>query len=856
VTTPKLFEAICRICDFRYNNRGFKPAIEHVRSEVAIVTLFRGLTYPLVSTSNDYTRSENQVSEYNLSALSSRSFEQLIQTIAIHVLGPGTTIFGDGPDGAREATYEGRTAYPSSEAPWEGYVVVQAKFRQRPTGGQSDAKWVITQLNNDLNKFLSNRRGLRKPEYYIFCTNLVLTPGHGTGSKDRATQLLEQYTKRFKGKGFAIWDYDQIRTFLDAYRDVRDTFAAWITPGDVLADVMRNLHFNRPDFEKVMAIFLQKELLSDQYVNLEQAGHSADERTPMAQVFVDLPVASGPSLDPPKDTGDKQARIVGELVATGSQRLAPTEFVHTTGLSAGPFPGRYVLIGGPGQGKTTVSQFLCQLYRVAILKGRQSQYLANEVQQALRLVESHCEADKTPLPGCRRFPVRVTLNHFARVLASSPAGNQKSLISYLAERITSRTNFDVNVGDLRLWLKSYPWLLILDGLDEVPASSNRDEVLAAIQDFWIDAAESQADILVLATTRPQGYDDDFAPKFYTHRYLTPLPRERALVYGRRLASARYGNDSEREQRIVKRLERATSESSTARLMTSPLQVTIMATLVDQTGQPPHERWRLFHDYYEVIYRRETERDIPAAELLRDHKSNIDEIHHQVGLLLQIESERRGLTDAHLTAIQFGAVVRNRLRDEGYSGEQLDALHHLIIEAAANRLVFLVGVEAGQIGFEIRSLQEFMAAESLMNGSDNVVSERLNSISSISHWRNVFLFCAGRCFAVDQHRRDTVLSICITLNESEEDELLRRSLAGSQLALDILVDGAAHRQPKYERSLARTALRLMDRPGVSVQIVLADVYEACMEEIYIEEIERRLSSAAVGPCANAWAVVLG
>ena len=458
------------------------------------------------------------------------------------------------------------------------------------------------------------------------------------------------------------------------------------------------------------------------------------------------------------------------------------------------------------------------------------------------------------LPGCRRFPLRVTLNHFARELASTSPIQPRSLIGYLTERIAHRTDSELRVDDLKLWLRSYPWLLILDGLDEVPSSSNRDEVLAAIQEFWIDAAESQADILVLATTRPQGYDDDFSPKFYNHRYLTPLSSERALMYGQRLAKARYGNDTEREQRIVARLRRAAAEESTSRLMRSPLQVTIMATLVDQTGQPPHERWRLFHDYYEVIYRRETERDIPAAELLRDHKSNIDEIHHQVGLILQIESERTGLTDAHLSTDQFASVVDARLRDEGYSGAELNQLHEMIIEAAANRLVFLVGVEAGQVGFEIRSLQEFMAAQSLMNGSDQLVTERLNSIAPISHWRNVFLFCAGRCFAVDQHRRDALLSICITQNESEKDELLRNALAGSQLALEVLADGAAHRQPKFERSFARTALRLMDRPTFETQLTLADVYESSMEEVYREEIEKRLDSKLTGVCGNAWTVL--
>ena len=72
--------------------------------------------------------------DYNLSALSARSFEQLIQGIAAQILGPGLVVFGDGPDGGREATYEGKAQYPSALESWNGYSVVQAKFRQKTQG--------------------------------------------------------------------------------------------------------------------------------------------------------------------------------------------------------------------------------------------------------------------------------------------------------------------------------------------------------------------------------------------------------------------------------------------------------------------------------------------------------------------------------------------------------------------------------------------------------------------------------------------------------------------------------------------------------------------------------------------------
>jgi hypothetical protein len=796
--------------------------------------------------------------DYNLYGLSTRSFEQLVQAIAASVIGPGTAVFGDGPDGGREATFEGKTQYPSSTSPWDGYVVIQAKFRQRPQSVEMDGAWALTQLSKELKKFTGKKRGLRRPEYYIFCTNVVLTPPDKVGAKDRANQLLGEFAKKLRMKGFALWDYDQLRTFIDDLPGVRHAYAAWITAGDVLAAVFRAVQWSRPDFESVMTNFLQKELLADQYVNLEQAGHAAEEKTPMARVFVDLPAGPQPAAEPPDEIATAKRPLppgfLQDLMDAGAQRLGDgtSPSAPRDAQEGRPMVGRLVLVGGPGQGKTTISQFACQLHRASILSTRPPTVLSREVRTALDEIAAHCARGGAPTPICRRFPIRIILNHFAKELSQKEGA--RSVLSYIARRIKSRTDQDVTANDLRQWLETYPWLLILDGLDEVPPSSNRDDVLAAVQDFWVDVAERHADILVLATTRPQGYEEDFSPRFYNHRYLAPLSRARAMHYGTCLAAARYGNDRDREQRIVARLRRASAEEATARLMRSPLQVTIMATLVDQTGQPPRERWRLFHEYYEVIYKREMERDIPAANILREHKSNIDGIHSQVGLILQTESETVGQTDARLTSTAFGGVVAARLRQEGYEGKTLRSLEQRIIEAATHRLVFLVGMEADQVGFEIRSLQEFMAAEALTDETDALVSDRLNSIAPIAHWRNVFLFAAGKCFAVRQHLRDSVLAMCVTLNENTEDEISRRTFLGSQLALDLLIDGAAHQQPKFERGLARLAFKLADRPNTWLRDSLADAYQPSTEEVFREEMSIRLSGAtAVNP--RAWPILL-
>jgi hypothetical protein len=74
---------------------------------------------------------------------SAQSFERLIQALSARILGPGIVIFGAGPDGAREASFEGLIPYPSLEDRWNGYIVVQAKNRESPKGDARDASWLI-----------------------------------------------------------------------------------------------------------------------------------------------------------------------------------------------------------------------------------------------------------------------------------------------------------------------------------------------------------------------------------------------------------------------------------------------------------------------------------------------------------------------------------------------------------------------------------------------------------------------------------------------------------------------------------------------------------------------------------------
>jgi len=65
---------------------------------------------------------DDDLMNYDLAGLGPKFFERLCQALAIKILGPGVQVFGAGPDGGREASFDGLLSYPdpSPAGPWSG----------------------------------------------------------------------------------------------------------------------------------------------------------------------------------------------------------------------------------------------------------------------------------------------------------------------------------------------------------------------------------------------------------------------------------------------------------------------------------------------------------------------------------------------------------------------------------------------------------------------------------------------------------------------------------------------------------------------------------------------------------------
>jgi len=158
-----------------------------------------------------------------------------------------------------------------------------------------------------------------------------------------------------------------------------------------------------------------------------------------------------------------------------------------------------------------------------------------------------------------------------------------------------------------------------------------------------------------------------------------------------------------------------------------------------------------------------------------------------------------------------------LEEEGYTGADAERLATEIVTASAERLVLLVPRGDG-VGFEVRSLQEFMAARAITSGSDVTIPQRLQAVAAAAHWRNTWLLAAGRIFAERPSLRGEVVSIVDRI----DDETIAASVAtpGATLAMDVIDDGLAVTSPTYELSLVSSAMRMLDGPPTRTIIRLA------------------------------------
>lgn len=165
---------LCKIDPITEINLSFLPIGTSLR---AIVRKFLPCAHPFTIA--------YEMSRYSLHDLSEAEFEDLVASICREVLGIAITSFASGPDGGRDAYFEGSAvSFPSKAAPASGKFVIQAKHVQSPVASCSDSAFKKTLLDKEFPRvkrlFDENRL-----THYILFTNRKKTGGADEHFTDR-----------------------------------------------------------------------------------------------------------------------------------------------------------------------------------------------------------------------------------------------------------------------------------------------------------------------------------------------------------------------------------------------------------------------------------------------------------------------------------------------------------------------------------------------------------------------------------------------------------------------------------------------------------------------------------------------
>jgi energy-coupling factor transporter ATP-binding protein EcfA2 len=451
----------------------------------------------------------------------------------------------------------------------------------------------------------------------------------------------------------------------------------------------------------------------------------------LSDVYVDLDV-----LAPVREEQKKGERaFLGRLLrAEGGERTSLLEAVAHERVT------RFVLLGDAGSGKTTFVNHLAHALASAEFGGA-----------------SPLLPDETPLQGM--LPVRLILRDAAArcIPPEATQGEARMLWKALHADLVARLGedaADVLFPYLQGQLLEDGGLILLDGLDEVPAADRRREcLLEAVADFA--AGLPSGDSRVIVTARPYAYAEP-AWRLGDFETLVLAPfsddqRERFVARWYRAVRPAMGWDEatarEREQRLVDAL---VARPYLADLAERPLLLTLMATLHTSWGQLPEDRADLYEETVKLLLSRwqrarevkgpdgETVVEPGIAQVLAVDEGHLRTALHRLALRVherQGEGEERQVRPADIGEEEVMLALLPLFK-EGIDPDQ-------VLRYLETRAGLLVGRAPGVYALPHRSFQAYLAACHLADEAEFAAELRKRVWKDPGWWREVFLLGVGK-----------------------------------------------------------------------------------------------------------------
>jgi hypothetical protein len=704
--------------------------------------------------------------DYLYETLGPDKFQRLCQALLVKEISGIQCLPTGQKDGGRDAFL-----YEQADVPL--LDVFQFKYTETPTRITDPVHWLESTIAGERSKIDALvSRGLRT---YRIVTNVRGSAALDVGAIDRINQVLTSLPVPSN----CLWRDDLDRR-LDGAWDVKWSYPEVLTGKDLMA-ILVTSRISQDAERRSNAI---KACLAEQYQrDLEVRFKQIDLQQRLLDLFVDVPLQLSEVRDARRGNSRRHWAVI-EAVGRDTRDVVDPEFRDWTADELRPYRRSestgaaalvlhelcsrelpaIVLEGAPGQGKSTIAQFVCQVHRMRILQ--RSGDLAGVPDAYLK--------------GPLRMPIKIVLRDLAAWLGgvdpftgrpASDFGLEQSAEGFACRQIAFYSGGAVfSIADLHAVAAHTPLLLAFDGLDEVADVAGRNQVIDSVSAMRRRMHEVAMDLQTLITSRPAAYSSTpgFSHEDFVYAQLGPLEPPQAGEYGKKWAHVRRLDETNTQQ-LLTRLKSCIREPHTRELSRNPMQLAILLALIDARGESlPDKRTELYRLYMDVFLTREAGK----SELVKRHRVLLEELHGYIAWILHSESEG-GRSRGSIAQARLIELLREYLRRQ----DRPPDIANQLFEGMVDRVAALVSRVTGIYEFEVQPLQEFFCAEYLYTTAPyspagrsrtGTLPERFNAIARNPFWLNVARFYAG-CYSAGE--LDSLVSCLREWLSNSEDRLL-------------------------------------------------------------------------------------
>ncbi|MBA3068669.1 MAG: hypothetical protein FP825_09325 [Hyphomonas sp.] len=688
----------------------------------------------------------------------------------------------------------------------DSFFVFQVKFSRNPST-KEDRDAVAELIRTEKHKV--EQLILRGAKRYFFITNVKGTSHLDDGSIDKVNSEL---TQAF-GIPTEVWWRDDLDRRVDLSGDIKWSFLDICRAADLMQFLLERPE-NGAKLEAANSVtaYMAQQYGADRDVKFKQA----DLKRRLTDLFVDVPL--GPKRLRERDRRGfpyrfDRARDFAEYVVQleDFEHLEVEEEIPQINqgqaaaflLQMPLFKGvtRLVLEGAPGQGKSTVTQFICQLNRLKLLA---------KTSELKTVAETH-------RIGPVRAPFRVDLRDYARWVTGHhpyakdvdhrvPQIGERSLESFLAMQVSHHAGgLNITQFELIQFFKRAHSVIVLDGFDEVADIETRGRIVEEIckSADRLDALALSMQMIV--TSRPAAFANSpgFSEEDWAHLELRDLRPRNIQAYRVKWSEAQDLSDEERlsvETTLTQKLEHAHLRE----LARNPMQLAILLHLIHVQGHAlPDKRTTLYEEYMKLFFNREAEK----SAVVRDHRDLLLSIHGVLAWQLQTQAEE-GSGAGSITRQELESCVKEYLVGE----EHEVALADKLVRGTMERVGALVSRVEGTFEFEVQPLREYFTAWHLYKTAkyspagapkSGAKPDRFNALARSFYWTNVTRFYCG---FYDKGELSSLVDGLVQLSEESGYALVNQP---RRLAMMLLGDQVFAQSP---RTMKQIVTHLVEEPG--------------------------------------------